>query len=99
MAKKKSIAEQELEDFDLVFKALGHRTRRNILVVLQARGGSLAVRHIVARFNLAWPTVTRHLQLLEAAGLVTQTRVSRELIYEFNGQRMKDVVANWMKWF
>ena len=99
MAKKKSIAEQELEDFDLVFKALGHRTRRNILVVLQARGGSLAARHIVARFNLAWPTVTRHLQLLEAAGLVKQTRVSRELIYEFNGQRMKDVVANWMIWF
>ena len=96
---RKSIAEQELEDFDLVFKALGHRTRRNILVVLQARGGSLAARHIVARFNSAWPTITRHLQLLEAAGLVTQTRVSRELIYQFNGRRMKDVVANWMKWF
>ena len=96
---RKSIAEQELEDFDLVFKALGHRTRRNIIVLLQARGEALAARHIVARFNLAWPTVTRHLQLLEAAGLVTQTRASRELLYAFNAQRMKDVVGNWMKWF
>jgi DNA-binding transcriptional ArsR family regulator len=97
--KKKSLGEQELEDFDLVFKALAHPSRRNILSNIQARGGKMIAGEIVKRFEYKWPTITRHLQQLEEAGLLTVTKDGRELTYEINTERLKKVVGNWMKWF
>ena len=97
--RKKSIAEQELEDFDLVFKALAHSSRRNILTVLQARGGTMTAGDIVSRFNFSWPTMTRHLQQLDQAGLVTADKEGREQHYTLNSKRLSTVVNNYMKWF
>lgn len=96
---KKTIAEKELEDFDLVFKALSHQSRRNILTVLQARGGSMTAGDIVSRFDFAWPTMTRHLQQLEVAGLIKVDKVSREQHYTLNSERLKAVINSWLKWF
>lgn len=96
---KKTIAEQELEDFDLVFKALAHPSRRSILTVLQARGGKMNAGDIVSRLSFAWPTITRHLQQLEQAGLISSDKEGREQYYTLNGERLKTVVDNWMKWF
>jgi DNA-binding transcriptional ArsR family regulator len=98
-ATKKTIAEQELEDFDLVFKALAHPSRRNILTVLQARGGTMTAGDIVGRFDFAWPTMTRHLQQLEQAGVIKVDKISREQHYTLNSKRLNAVVNNWMKWF
>jgi ArsR family transcriptional regulator, arsenate/arsenite/antimonite-responsive transcriptional repressor len=95
---KKSIAEKELEDFELVFKALAHQSRRNILTVLQARGGTMTAGDIVSRFNFAWPTMTRHLQQLEQAGLINVDKISREQHYTLNGERLRTVVNGWLKW-
>jgi ArsR family transcriptional regulator, arsenate/arsenite/antimonite-responsive transcriptional repressor len=95
---KKTIAEQELEDFDLVFKALAHQSRRNILTVLQARGGTMTAGDIVSRFAFAWPTMTRHLQQLEQAGLIKVDKVSREQHYTLNNERLKTVLNGWLKW-
>ena len=100
MAKaKKTRGEQELEDFDLVFKALAHPSRRNILTVLLQRGGAMTAGEIVARFNFAWPTMTRHLQQLEEAGLISSDKISREQYYTLHKDRLNTVVHNWMKWF
>ena len=95
----KSKAEQELEEFDKVFKALAHPSRRNILVVLIARKGSMTAGEIVDRFTHKWPTITRHLRQLEEAGLVSVNKVSREQIYTLNKDKMVAVLANWLKWF
>lgn len=96
---KKTKAEKELEDFDLVFKALAHPSRRFILVALNARGGTMVAGDIVKRFNYSWPTVTRHLQQLEEAGLVRTDKVSREQHYTLNKERLFSVIDNWFKWF
>jgi ArsR family transcriptional regulator, arsenate/arsenite/antimonite-responsive transcriptional repressor len=96
---KKSIAEQELEDFELVFKALAHQSRRNILTVLQARGGTMTAGDIVSRFAFAWPTMTRHLQILENAGLIEVDKISREQHYTLKSERLKTVLNGWVKWF
>ncbi len=96
---KKSIAEQELEDFDLVFKALAHPSRRNILTVLEARGGAMTAGDIVSRFAFSWPTMTRHLQQLEKSGLISVDKVSREQHYTLNSERLKTVLKGWLKWF
>lgn len=99
VAKQKTRGEKELEDFDLVFKALAHQSRRNILTVLQARGGTMTAGDIVNRFSFAWPTMTRHLQQLEKAGLISVDKISREQHYTLNKDRLNTVVNNWMKWF
>jgi DNA-binding transcriptional ArsR family regulator len=97
--KNKTRGEQDLEDFDLVFKALAHQSRRNILTVLQSRGGTMTAGDIVNRFSFAWPTMTRHLQQLENAGLIYVDKISREQHYTLNRDRLNSVVNNWLKWF
>lgn len=97
--KKKTKGEQELEDFELVFKALAHQSRRFILNALEARGGTMTAGDIVGRFDYSWPTMTRHLQQLEEAGLITVNKVGREQYYTLNKERLLGTVNNWLKRF
>jgi len=53
---------------------------------------------IAGRFAHAWPTTTRHIRILEDAGLLTQKRDGRSRIYTLNKARL-DVVKDWLKWF
>ena len=99
MSTAKTKGEQELEDFDVVFKALAHQSRRNVLTVLQSRGGTMTAGEIVNRFSFAWPTMTRHLQQLEQAGLISVDKISREQHYSLNKDRLNTVVNSWLKWF
>ncbi|HET9091916.1 MAG TPA: metalloregulator ArsR/SmtB family transcription factor [Acidimicrobiales bacterium] len=89
----------ELEDYDAVFGALGHATRRMILTVLKARGGEMTSGAIAARFDCAWPTTTQHLKVLEEAGLVTVRAQGRERLYRLESARMHSVVRSWIDRF
>lgn len=95
----KSKAEQELEEFDVVFSALAHEARRRVLVVLLARHGQMTAGEIVERFSCSWPTMTRHLQILEEAGLIYVEKVGRERRYFLNRQKLHKVVGGWLNWF
>jgi DNA-binding transcriptional ArsR family regulator len=53
-----------------VFKALAHPLRREIVERLS--GGSATVGEVTADFGVSKPTISRHLRLLEEAGLVTR---------------------------
>ena len=88
---------RDLHDIDAVFKALAHPTRRHILQVLAARGGSLTAGDLAARFSHAWPTITRHVTVLRNAGLVTVDRVGRNQFYSLAVNRLGDVVALWLR--
>jgi DNA-binding transcriptional ArsR family regulator len=95
----KSRAEKELEDFELVFAALAHEARRRVLVVLLGRHGEMTAGQIVERFSCSWPTMTRHLSVLEEAGLITVEKIGRERHYFLNRQRLHQVVGGWLHWF
>ena len=95
----KSKAEKELDDFEAVFGALSHEARRRVLVVLLGRGGQMTAGQIVERFKCSWPTMTRHLGVLEEAGLVKVEKVGRERHYVLNNERLQRVVGDWLKWF
>lgn len=97
--KKTSKAEQELKDFDKVFKALAHPTRRYVLTILLAEHGRLSAGQIVEYFSHKWPTITRHLKQLEDAGLIESSKEGTMNIYTLNRERMKTVLNNWLKWF
>jgi DNA-binding transcriptional ArsR family regulator len=89
----------ELDDFDVVFAALAHRSRRTILSVLHARGGEMTSGAIAERFDCAWPTTTQHLRVLEQAGLVTITMRGRERVYHLRADRLHAVAGGWLDRF
>lgn len=89
----------ELEDTERVFAALAHRQRRHILGVLHARGDRVRAGDIARRFDCAWPTTTRHLHVLEEAGLVTVEREGRERFYRLERERLRAVVERWLGQF
>jgi DNA-binding transcriptional ArsR family regulator len=95
----KGKAEQELEEFDAVFSALAHEARRRVLVVLLGRHGQMTAGDIVERFDCSWPTMTRHLQVLEEAGLIRVEKIGRERHYILNRQKLHRVVGGWLNWF
>jgi ArsR family transcriptional regulator len=95
----KGRGERELEDLDVVFKALAHASRRHILIVLNARGGSMTAGDIARRFSCTWPTTSRHLKILVEAGLIHVDRRGREWAYVLEKDRIRRVVGGWVRWF
>ena len=53
-----------------VFKALAHPTRRDIVERLS--GGTATVGEVTRDFGVSKPTVSRHLKMLEEAGVVSR---------------------------
>lgn len=58
----------QLQNLDAVFAALADPTRRAILSRLTA--GEASVTELTAPFEMSQPAVTKHLKVLERAGLV-----------------------------
>jgi DNA-binding transcriptional ArsR family regulator len=90
--------EERLEELDAVLSALSHRARRQILMALRFRGGSMAAGDIAKRFAHAWPTTTRHLRVLEDSGLISQERQGRSRLYCLNPKKLQ-VIETWLAWF
>jgi DNA-binding transcriptional ArsR family regulator len=87
----------ELDDLELVFAALAHESRRTILTVLAVRGGQMTSGAIAGRFEHSWPTITRHLRVLEQAGLVRVDLRGRERVYELDTDRLRKVAGGWIE--
>jgi DNA-binding transcriptional ArsR family regulator len=60
---------------DLTFAALADPTRRAILVRLMQ--GEASVNELTARSRLSQPTVSKHVQVLERAGLVKRRKAAQ----------------------
>ena len=87
-----------LDAYEAVFTALAHPARRRILLTLNFEGGSMTAGEIAALFEHAWPTTTRHLQVLESAGLLRHERQGRTRIYRIDRRRL-ELVRDWAAWF
>ncbi|MCU0881725.1 MAG: metalloregulator ArsR/SmtB family transcription factor [Hyphomonadaceae bacterium] len=74
-----------------VFKALSHPLRREVLAIL--RSGPKSAGDLAAAFDVAWPTVSRHLSVLKDADLVTTERSGSSIIYHANLSVVEDVVG------
>jgi DNA-binding transcriptional ArsR family regulator len=75
-----------------VFRALADPTRREILQML--RKGALNSGEIADRFEATWPTISRHLAVLHAAGLVVSVRHKQEIRYELNTSVLQDLTQH-----
>jgi len=72
-----------------VFQAIADPTRRAILglVALQA----MTPGAIAENFNSSRQTISKHIQILNECELLKQTQTGREIYYQFNPLKMKEV--------
>ena len=73
------------------YKALADPTRRQILKLL--REGELPAGAIAEQFDMSWPSVSRHLAVLNSAGLVQATRRGQQLVYSLTTSVLADIVT------
>jgi DNA-binding transcriptional ArsR family regulator len=78
---------------DRVFRALGDPTRRAVLSRLGA--GSAAVSELARSFDMALPSFTQHLDVLEGCGLVRSRKVGRVRTYRLAPRPLK-AAERWM---
>src|SRR2546430_15115660 len=86
-----------IEETEAVFLALSHQARRHILLILSHMGGELPSGYLASRFGHSWPTTTRHLGVLEKAGLVQVRREGRSSHYRLNRERLTPVLGAWLE--
>lgn len=87
---------RKLGELDVVFSALAHPTRREIILVLHDRGGEVTAGDLAARFEQSWPTTTRHLTVLVDSGLVTVRKSGRERLYRLNRDKLVGGLGLWL---
>ena len=92
-----SDARRRLEELEAICAALAHASRRQILMTVHFRDGMTA-GDIAGRFHVAWPTISRHLKVLEDAGLVTMERRGRERMYRVDRSKIH-LLRDWLGWF
>jgi DNA-binding transcriptional ArsR family regulator len=86
-----------LEAIEIVFAALSHEVRRYIVQLLAHLGGELPSGYLAKRFSHSWPTTTRHLHVLEAAGLVSVRHEGRNCVYRLERDRLRHIVGGWLE--
>lgn len=96
MAKRESRALRDA--YEAVFTALAHAARRRILMTLNFAGGAMTAGEIAAVFEHAWPTTTRHLRVLESAGLLRHEKRGRTRVYRIERRRI-ELARDWLDWF
>lgn len=84
------------DNLSQTFSALADPTRRAMLARLSK--GEANVSDLAKPFlkEMSLPAVTKHLKVLEAAGLITKTRDAQWRPCKLNGKPLKDI-SNWME--
>lgn len=91
------MAAEKLAALDAVVAALAHPARRQILLTIHFRTSATA-GEIAGRFAHKWPTTTRHLRVLEGAGLLRHEKRGRTRVYVVEKSRLA-LVSEWLGWF
>lgn len=77
--------------FDKVFEALASRPRRKILAYLSE--AELTTAELAERFGITAPSMSRHLSVLENAGLVTSERRGQRVLYRLNPDNLVNTLT------
>lgn len=72
-----------------VFQAISDPTRRAILLLLTSQ--TMTAGAIASNFDTSRPTVSKHLQILTECELLKQEQNGREIYYQINANKMKEV--------
>lgn len=78
---------------DKVFEALASGPRRRILAYLAE--AELSTSQLAERFEMSTPAVSRHLSVLENAGLVSSERQGQFVIYKLNADSLASILTSY----
>jgi DNA-binding transcriptional ArsR family regulator len=84
----------QTDELSVTFAALADPTRRAILARLAQ--GEATVLELAEPFDLSLPAVSKHLKVLQRAGLITQGRRAQWRPCRIEPARLKDV-SNWLE--
>jgi DNA-binding transcriptional ArsR family regulator len=77
------------EQLDETFAALADPTRRAILAHLAS--GEASVTELTAPFAMSQPAISKHLRVLERAGLISRRRDAQRRLCRLEAQPLRDV--------
>lgn len=78
-----------------MFAALADPTRRRVVETL-ARGGTVTASGLAEQLPISRQAVSKHLEALRGAELVSSSRVGREMQYKLRPQPLDDA-AHWIQ--
>jgi DNA-binding transcriptional ArsR family regulator len=81
----------QTDHLSVVFGALADPTRRAILARLTE--GDLTVGQLAAPFAVTQPAISKHLKVLEGAGLITRTRRATARLSHLEGEPLRDATT------
>jgi DNA-binding transcriptional ArsR family regulator len=81
-------------DLDATFAALADPTRRAILARLAA--GEVSVMELAAPFAMSQPAISKHLKVLERAGLVSRRRDAQRRLCRLEPKPLEDATG-WLE--
>jgi DNA-binding transcriptional ArsR family regulator len=79
------------DQLDLVFGALADRTRRAILAQLARADAN--VGDLTAQFTMSQPAISKHLKVLEQAGLISRNRQGTMRLSHLEAAPLKGAAA------
>lgn len=79
-----------------IFQAISDPTRRAILVLLTTQ--SMTAGAIASNFEVARPTISKHIQILNECELVEANPQGREIHYQLKIEKMKEI-DKWLEQF
>jgi DNA-binding transcriptional ArsR family regulator len=83
------------EPLSSVFGALADPTRRAILARLAETNGDLTVAQLAAPFPVSQPAISRHLKVLEGAGLISRSRRATARLSHLEAEPLRDA-TEWL---
>lgn len=83
------LAMEQVSSLDLTFHALADGTRRSMIYAL-ARGEARSAGELGRQFHSAQPTISKHLKVLEHAGLIERTIDGRVHRFQLRRKPLKD---------
>ena len=82
------------EQLDLTFAALADQTRRAILARLAT--GELSVNELAEPFEMSQPAISKHIKVLEQAGLVSRSKDAQRRPVKMEAQPMTEAIE-WLE--
>jgi DNA-binding transcriptional ArsR family regulator len=86
------MAKHQTSGMDRTFWALADPTRRGVLQRLMDEPG-LSVSELARPFSLKLPGMTKHLDVLSDAGLITRTKTGRTVAVNLSAAPMREAIA------
>lgn len=78
-----------------IFAALASAPRRKILAYLSET--ELSAGEIAARFKMSKPSLSKHLRILESAGLISSDKRGQFVFYRLQSENLANTLASFMQ--